>query len=93
MCTCGIDMATQQPTPAKASMAIRAVGLRPSASLPLAPSPLAAARPAALTRRRMTRVSGIMVARQTKAMMICDARQPVAAISQLTIGGQMAPPR
>ena len=71
MCTCGIDMATQQATPATHSSASSDVGRQ--AERPLRRQPAAPARPTPTGasgggRRRSTSASGTMLAMQNTPM-------------------------
>ena len=94
MCTCGIDIATQQATPASARSHCSAGAERPSVP--------GAAKPAAPPRRLLMRAaargasvsaSGTIVATQNRPMPTCVARQPDVAMKCCTIGGQIVPAR
>jgi hypothetical protein len=96
MCTCGIDIATQHPTPASMSKACKPFGDRPSAAkrgARRAASAVAAAAPPGDEGggRRSTKASGSIVARQNTPTPKCACRQPTVSMKCCMTGGQMAP--
>src|SRR5262245_65919705 len=94
MCTCGIDIATQQLRPAITSTVWRAAGDIPKESGDRDADPgVAPAGSVNDGRRRRDSVSGNMVATQKTAMPRYVARQPALWMKDCTTGGQTVPER
>ena len=99
MCTCGIDIATQQATPAMQSSATSAAGGRPNGCADARPrflprQPVSWQLAAHGGRRRMQQRER-QHGRDAEHAHADDrsARQPNASNEALQIGGQIAPPR
>ena len=92
MWTCGIDIATQQPTLATHNSAISAFGETPRA---LAPPVVIAAAPASAIgmRRRSVMTSSGMLSAQNTPTPICVVRQPSVAMKCCRSGGHTTPAR
>ena len=88
MCTCGMDIATQQASPATHKRISKAFGDRPSSAAAANGSAVVAGVGA---RRRSAETSGSMVTAQNTAIPICVARQPCVAMKCYSSGGQIVP--
>ncbi len=94
MCTCGIDIATQQLRPAMISTVWSAAGDIPSGRRDHeAAYALADVGGVSGGRRRSARASGTMVATQNTAMPRYVRRQPTVWMKCCTTGGQTVPAR
>ena len=93
MWTCGIDIATQQATPATINSAISVLEERPSVPrVPLDTAPAASAGCDGAG-RRIARMSGSMATAQIRPMPIWVVRQPCVEMKYWISGGQIAPER
>ena len=94
MCTCGIDIATQQATPAMHSSDLQRCRRERHSGLPARAAGVPAPAPcSAGGRRRSISASGSIVTTQNTPMPMWVARQPKPAMKCCTTGGQKAPAR
>ena len=94
MCTCGIDMATQQERPAMISTVCSAAGdMSRGRPVRAAARPVTAVGPAIGERRRSARASGSMVITQKTAIPRKVRRQPTLWMKCCTTGGHTVPAR
>ena len=92
MWTCGIDIATQQATPATHKIACSALGDRPAAVCAAACEASTAGPPSLGARRRSIGTNGSIASAHTTPTAMCVIRHPSALTKCCRSGGQITPP-